>query len=310
MGENYNLRKKYCVFLSILVGLFFLFACESQVSTNQENAAESLKNPENVSEGLKNQNKDAHTKAETLLPSEDSSAKEKIIKHNKVSDIMDLPGPSQKKIWGSGPNDSEKHKDEGQTVDLKSVSAQILKGWNWFSYGDNTRITGYVSNTGTENIGYMEILADYLNKEGQSVGTYLYVYNNLIRPKHFKRFSLIFPAKDNIESVKIQIENIEKAEKNTVEMGLGLSGEIKQDWTWGVEGDFSRIDGKIKNTGNKAISYYQIMAEYKDDQGQVFDSAYTNANKMIEPGGEIPFQILNFHESFYTEVSIYIKILQ
>ena len=58
------------------------------------------------------------------------------------------------------------------------------------------------------------------------------------------------------------------------------SDAVIDDYDYRVSGGYVYIDGTIRNTSNKYISYYEIGIQYVDAYGNVVDSDWTNGNKL------------------------------
>ena len=61
---------------------------------------------------------------------------------------------------------------------------------------------------------------------------------------------------------------------------------IRNNFKYTVEGDYSYIRGSVKNTGDKSISYFEVVCKYYDAGGNVLDSEYTNSGMLLEPNEE------------------------
>lgn len=202
--------------------------------------------------------------------------------------------------------------DEGQedlVIEEKAprMSAQILEDWTWKKEGDYTLISGSLLNDGEGPIGFFRIRAEYLNENEDVVDTDSTVYGEVVWPNHQKRFKISNKYEASHFSVRIWVDEVFPAKEPVIEALEGTNAEIIEGWSWTVEGKFSYIDGHIRNTGDKPIRYYKIIAEYGDGQGQVLDSDFTNSNDKIELGGMQDFQIMHPYNEAFQEVTIYIS---
>lgn len=80
-----------------------------------------------------------------------------------------------------------------------------------------------------------------------------------------------------------------------------------QQWDWTGERNYSYIRGRIKNGGDKTVSYFKIKALYKDDAGNVLDTDYTNSGEDLLPGMSKEFEIGHKESPEYKKVGILIE---
>jgi hypothetical protein len=84
--------------------------------------------------------------------------------------------------------------------------------------------------------------------------------------------------------------------------------QIQQGWEWESTGyGYSTITGSVKNIGDKPIKYFEVTAEYKDENGNVLDTAYTNSAETIRPGNEKRFEIMHKHSPDFKKASIHVN---
>lgn len=76
----------------------------------------------------------------------------------------------------------------------------------------------------------------------------------------------------------------------------------KGDWT--RERDYSYVRGRVKNGGDKTVTYFEITALYKDASGTVLDTDYTNSGETLQPGMSKEFEIMHKESLEYRNVSI------
>ena len=86
---------------------------------------------------------------------------------------------------------------------------------------------------------------------------------------------------------------------------------IQDGWTWKGEGyGFSKISGSVKNTGTAPIRYFNIRAEYLDDNGNVLDTAFTNSLERVNPGDQKRFEIMHRHSDSFKTVRLIVDKVQ
>lgn len=83
--------------------------------------------------------------------------------------------------------------------------------------------------------------------------------------------------------------------------------EIQDNWKWSVDGDYSYIKGRVKNIGNKTVSYFKISSHFYDDNKNVIDTDYTNSTETLMPGMAKEFEIMHKHSDEYKTADIYVE---
>lgn len=82
---------------------------------------------------------------------------------------------------------------------------------------------------------------------------------------------------------------------------------IQEGWNWEKDGNYTYVKGRVKNTGDKTISYFEITAEYLDKNGQVLDTDYTNSGENLRPSNQKEFKIMHRYDSQYEQVRIFVE---
>lgn len=86
---------------------------------------------------------------------------------------------------------------------------------------------------------------------------------------------------------------------------------IQEGWTWKVDGyGFSKINGSVKNTGTAPIGYFNIRAEYLDDNDNVLDTGFTNSMERINPGDQKRFEIMHRHSDSFKKARLIVEKVQ
>lgn len=75
--------------------------------------------------------------------------------------------------------------------------------------------------------------------------------------------------------------------------------EIQPGYTNEVKGDYYYITGRVKNSSNTDINYFEIQCNFLDKNGQVLDSDYTNDNLVLKPGELREFEIMHQYKPEY-----------
>ena len=112
-----------------------------------------------------------------------------------------------------------------------------------------------------------------------------------------------------IEPPSFRIETQKSVKQAVTEQSI-TNLEIQSGWTWEamrISENYSYIRGRVKNTGETVISYFEVAAVYKDDAGNVLDTDYTNSGETLRPGWSKEFEIMHKVNSLYTNVAIRVQ---
>ena len=77
-----------------------------------------------------------------------------------------------------------------------------------------------------------------------------------------------------------------------------------QDWNWEAGRNYSYVRGRVKNIGDRTVSYFKITAYYKNASGNVIDTDFTNSGEDLQPGMAKEFEIMHKESPEYKTVSI------
>lgn len=94
---------------------------------------------------------------------------------------------------------------------------------------------------------------------------------------------------------------------STLDLGIKndyISQMEIQKWECTNESNYNYIRGRVKNVGDKTVTYFKITALYKDANGTVLDTDYTNSLETLLPGMSKEFEIMHKESSEYKKVSI------
>jgi hypothetical protein len=83
--------------------------------------------------------------------------------------------------------------------------------------------------------------------------------------------------------------------------------QIQEGWNWEIDGNYNYVRGRVENIGADPINYFEVTAEYLDEDGNVLDSDYTNSGQTLNPGDMKEFEIMHRHSSEYKKVRIYVN---
>lgn len=79
-----------------------------------------------------------------------------------------------------------------------------------------------------------------------------------------------------------------------------------QDWEFTTENGLDYIRGSVKNISSYDITYFKLVGEFKDGNGNVLDSEFTNSIQTIKPNSLEEFEIIKKHDDRYKNASVYI----
>jgi len=82
---------------------------------------------------------------------------------------------------------------------------------------------------------------------------------------------------------------------------------IQDGWTWKVDKNYSYVKGRVKNTSDKDIRYFEVTVEYLDSAGKVLDSDYTNSGETLRIGNQKEFEIMHKNNSDYEKVRVFVN---
>lgn len=95
----------------------------------------------------------------------------------------------------------------------------------------------------------------------------------------------------------------ERQEANKREGAL----EVVQSMEIEIRGGYIYLEGAVVNNSNKNVEYFKVTAEYKDANGNVIDTAFTNSRQTIRPGNQKRIRIMNRYGGDEVEVRIVIE---
>jgi len=80
--------------------------------------------------------------------------------------------------------------------------------------------------------------------------------------------------------------------------------EIQKDNTREIRGDYIYINGSVKNVSNSDINYFEVRVDFKDEDGNVLDSNYTNDRLTLKPGDKREFEIMHRWNDDYAKYQL------
>ena len=125
-------------------------------------------------------------------------------------------------------------------------------------------------------------------------------------------------AKGDIDATKQKIAELYKNDEDKAVSWLMVVDEaddkkyidklvIQNGWTWDLDGNYTYVRGRVKNTGDKNITYFEVTAEYLSSTGQVLDTDYTNSGETLRPDNMKEFEIMHKDDSEYDKVRIFVN---
>lgn len=76
------------------------------------------------------------------------------------------------------------------------------------------------------------------------------------------------------------------------------------NWNWEKERNYSYIRGRIRNDGNRTITYFKVKAYYLDNIGNVLDTDIDNDIEDLLPGMSKEFEIMHKNNPDYKKVRV------
>lgn len=77
-----------------------------------------------------------------------------------------------------------------------------------------------------------------------------------------------------------------------------------QNWDYTTEGNYGYVRGRVKNIGDRTVSYFKVTAYYKDASGRVIDIDFTNSGEDLQPGMAKEFEIMHRDSPEYETYSV------
>ncbi len=80
--------------------------------------------------------------------------------------------------------------------------------------------------------------------------------------------------------------------------------EIQSGYTHEIRNDYVYITGRVKNISDSKIRYFEVRVDFKDSNGNVLDSNYTNDGLTLNPGDMREFKIMHRWNNDYKKYSL------
>jgi len=111
------------------------------------------------------------------------------------------------------------------------------------------------------------------------------------------------------QNIKEWLESIDKYNPTTNNITVKDEDSlvIQNGWTWDIKGDHTYVKGRVKNIGDKNVKYFEVTAEYLDENEKVLDTDYTNSGEIIKPDNMKEFEIMHKYNSDYNKVRIFVN---
>lgn len=126
--------------------------------------------------------------------------------------------------------------------------------------------------------------------------------SNEMTPKEHEEFLNEIVSEIKTAEASIASEDISTSSKSNNPINL----EIQDGWRWLIDGDYTYIRGRVKNTGTSNIKYFEVIAEYIGSDGTVLDTDYTNSGQILKPNNMEEFEIM--HKKNYDYVKVQISV--
>lgn len=80
--------------------------------------------------------------------------------------------------------------------------------------------------------------------------------------------------------------------------------EVDPLYKWKKIGDVSSISGRIKNTGDRSVSYWLLTASFYGKDRKVLDKAENNSTTVLNPGESDNFEVMTAYDPAHEGVKL------
>jgi len=113
---------------------------------------------------------------------------------------------------------------------------------------------------------------------------------------------------ETIRSIQNSQERINKSTQELIDTKNKYDSiqklEIQSGYTDKIKGDYYYITGSVKNIGNADINYFEVRVDFKDNEGNILDSDYTNDGLVLKSGEMREFEIMHKYNNKYKQYSL------
>lgn len=148
---------------------------------------------------------------------------------------------------------------------------------------------GELLNTGDRNAEFVECIVTWYSQSGEIVGTdFSYAMLDIIRPGEKSPFKVILlKAKGTPQKARLQWQWKETDEEPSRAIAV-----INKTGYFDYDLGYFKLNGEVKNQGNKPAKYVEIIATFYNKDGKVIDADFTYSSlDVISPGATSPFEV-------------------
>jgi hypothetical protein len=147
-------------------------------------------------------------------------------------------------------------------------------------------VVGEVENTSSNSLEYGQIIASFLDSEGNVVDTSMtYTNIDIIKPGAVVPFKVNVKNNEKIKQYSLQFQaNQTNNQKRNIEI-VNNSSNVNSI-------NYLEISGQVKNNTSESQEYVQIVGTFYDENGVVVDVGMTYSSvDVLQPGGTSPFKL-------------------
>ena len=147
-------------------------------------------------------------------------------------------------------------------------------------------VVGEVKNTSSNSLEYGQIIASFLDSEGNVVDTSMtYTNIDIIKPGAVVPFKVNVKNNEKIKQYSLQFQaNQTNNQRRNIEI-VNNSSNVNSI-------NYLEISGQVKNNTSESQEYVQIVGTFYDENGVVVDVGMTYSSvDVLQPGGTSPFKL-------------------
>jgi hypothetical protein len=167
-------------------------------------------------------------------------------------------------------------------------------------YSNIHEVVGEVKNTGSQNMKYIKISADFYDAQNNKIGSgFMWQDIQILRPGEISSFRV---SSSSVFNHYVLTSSLGTMPYTTDEPYDDF--EITQQ-SGGIEGDEYRVTGEIKNTGAENRSYLSLYVSFYDSSGKVVARGYMYTSGGLDAGETIPFDVSTYTEGLASPIASY-----
>lgn len=111
----------------------------------------------------------------------------------------------------------------------------------------------------------------------------------------------------NSTSLNIGSFSNTQTKKDQEDYALQKMNILNEVWEVSWSNGYGHVKGRVKNNGDKVVSYFKITARFYDNNHQVINSEYTNSGEDLYPTEAKDFEISHKASSEYKTVNLTVE---